>query len=232
MKISQIRNPSPQVSPVNPASSATLDERIKQARKHLAQVEADGEFLPQPPRTEEEYDIVDDYRVRLRKAQELVNKLDNTAMDADQHTIDGKISLDKIASRHPMEAMVNHMGENEIRGYGNWKRALKKIYPEVKFDGDKDICTALVGNKGIGEWDGEVGVVYGNKHTKRPLNENRADDTREYRTVVKDIDRVIADMRDKLIDVRADFESSEDRGAHLTKLKKVLTGLRGVVDSF
>lgn len=56
----------------------------------------------------------------------------------------------------------------EIRTYEGWKRAIKKAYPDVWFEGDKDIAQAMVGpkpykrgeTKSVGEWDGEKGEVY------------------------------------------------------------------------
>lgn len=51
---------------------------------------------------------------------------------------------------------TNWMGDRSFRTYEAWKRACKQIDPNVKFDGDKDICQA--GN--IGEWDGNEGIIY------------------------------------------------------------------------
>jgi hypothetical protein len=52
-------------------------------------------------------------------------------------------------------------GERTFRTYEAWKRACKEIEPNVKFDGDKDICQAGK----IGEWDGAEGVIYKTKDT-------------------------------------------------------------------
>ena len=51
----------------------------------------------------------------------------------------------------------NHMGERCFKTYEAWKRAVKAIDPDAKFDGDKDICFAGK----IGEWDGVEGCIYG-----------------------------------------------------------------------
>ncbi len=40
--------------------------------------------------------------------------------------------------------------------YAGWKRACKAVKPDVKFEGDKDICCAFH----VGEWDGASGVVW------------------------------------------------------------------------
>lgn len=59
----------------------------------------------------------------------------------------------------------NHMGETEYQTYSAWRRAIKKAHPDAWFDGDADICQAMVGPKdnsakGVGEWGGDTGSVY------------------------------------------------------------------------
>ena len=54
----------------------------------------------------------------------------------------------------------NYMGEREFQTYEGWKRACKKIKPDAKFTGDRDIDGCEVG-----EWDGAVGSIY-NKSIK------------------------------------------------------------------
>ena len=61
--------------------------------------------------------------------------------------------------------MRNNLGEKEYRTYAGWKRACKEIAPNVRFEGDKDICNAL---PGIGEWDGEKGCLYNTEIKKNP----------------------------------------------------------------
>lgn len=41
--------------------------------------------------------------------------------------------------------------------YQGWKTTCKTKNPQVRFDDDKDICSAL---PAVGEWDGEKGVIY------------------------------------------------------------------------
>lgn len=64
---------------------------------------------------------------------------------------------------------TNHMGEKEYYSYNGWKVACKAANPSARFEGDKEICNAL---PGVGEWDGEKGVVY--KHTKDTKVKNSA----------------------------------------------------------
>lgn len=52
----------------------------------------------------------------------------------------------------------NFLGEKEYHTYQGWRTACKTKNPKVRFEGDKDICSA----PGVGEWDGEKGVVYSN----------------------------------------------------------------------
>lgn len=59
----------------------------------------------------------------------------------------------------------NHMDETEYNTYSGWRAACKRAGAD-KFDGDRDICQALKGGKGVGEWDGAVGTVYDDAHKK------------------------------------------------------------------
>lgn len=59
----------------------------------------------------------------------------------------------------------NHMGETEYNTYSGWKAACRRAGAD-QFDGDKDICQARKGGKGVGEWDGAVGTVYDDAHKK------------------------------------------------------------------
>jgi len=60
---------------------------------------------------------------------------------------------------------TNHMGERQFDTYEAWKRAVKQIDPNVRFDGNKDICQG--GN--VGEWDGAHGIIYSKDSTKDTL---------------------------------------------------------------
>lgn len=66
--------------------------------------------------------------------------------------------------RYVVEAK-NHMGETEYNTYSGWKAACKKAGAD-EFEGDRDICQAKKGGKGVGEWDGAVGTVYDDAHKK------------------------------------------------------------------
>lgn len=59
----------------------------------------------------------------------------------------------------------NHMGETEYNTYSGWRAACKKAGAD-EFEGDRDICQAKKGGKGVGEWDGAVGTVYDDAHKK------------------------------------------------------------------
>lgn len=61
--------------------------------------------------------------------------------------------------------MKSHMDETEYSTYNGWKAACRRAGAD-RFDGDRDICQAMRGNKGVGEWDGDVGTVYGDAHKK------------------------------------------------------------------
>ena len=54
---------------------------------------------------------------------------------------------------------TNYNGEKVFQTYEAWKRACKQIDPNVKFEGDRDICQAGK----VGEWDGDKGIIYNTK---------------------------------------------------------------------
>ncbi len=57
--------------------------------------------------------------------------------------------------------LKNHMDETEYTTWDSWRKACRKAYPEVTFEGDKDIAQAMwKEGRAVGEWDGAVGVVY------------------------------------------------------------------------
>lgn len=70
-----------------------------------------------------------------------------------------KIRLAK-SSPPPKSRQVNSMGEREYQSFGTWRKAIMAEFPGVTFDGNKDIAQALFYGTGVGEWDGERGVIY------------------------------------------------------------------------
>lgn len=66
--------------------------------------------------------------------------------------------------RYVVEAK-NHMGETEYNTYSGWRAACKRAGAD-EFEGDRDICQAKKGGKGVGEWDGASGSVYDDAHKK------------------------------------------------------------------
>lgn len=52
--------------------------------------------------------------------------------------------------------MKNHLGERMYQSYNGWRTACRRKNPSVKFEGNIHICNA----PGVGEWDGEYGVIY------------------------------------------------------------------------
>lgn len=60
-----------------------------------------------------------------------------------------------------LSELKNHMDETEYSTWDSWRKACRKAYPEVTFEGDKDIAQAMYKEgRAVGEWDGSVGVVY------------------------------------------------------------------------
>ena len=62
--------------------------------------------------------------------------------------------------------MKDAEGEREFRTYYAWRAACKMKNPNVKFDGDEEICEAT---PGIGHWDGVKGVLYNTNDSDRSL---------------------------------------------------------------
>lgn len=74
--------------------------------------------------------------------------------DEDDENAISDIEL-KLMKRPTMEA-VDENGDRTFQTFAAWKRAVKAINPSAEFYGDKDIG----GAKGIGEWDGETGLIF------------------------------------------------------------------------
>jgi hypothetical protein len=51
---------------------------------------------------------------------------------------------------------VNDNGDHEFQTFRGWIRAIKTVAPDAQIEGDKDIAFA----KGVGEWDGEKGIIF------------------------------------------------------------------------
>jgi hypothetical protein len=108
-----------------------------------------------------------------KKAEEaLGKKLSKADTKSEDESVKKVIESSGALVRHLLAKYVveakNDMGDNTQRTYTGWKRAIKAKYPDVWFDGDADICNAMVGpkpyvrgeTKGVGEWDGDCGTVY------------------------------------------------------------------------
>lgn len=66
----------------------------------------------------------------------------------------------RIVQAHTSKDATNHLGEREYYNWQSWRAAVKAA-GSTRIDGDTDIATALnAQGKGVGEWDGEKGVVY------------------------------------------------------------------------
>lgn len=62
----------------------------------------------------------------------------------------------RLMKKKPTMEAVDHNGDRVFQTYAAWKRAVKAINPSAEFYGDEDIG----GAKGIGEWDGETGLIF------------------------------------------------------------------------
>jgi len=66
---------------------------------------------------------------------------------------------------------VNHLGEPEYQLYSSWIRALRKKYPDLRIEGNKDIAQAFSGTRAVGEWDGATGSIFVPKVEKPVVTE-------------------------------------------------------------
>lgn len=56
--------------------------------------------------------------------------------------------------------MKNHLGETIYCTYSGWRAAIRKKWGNnIVWDGNKDICSAFVNNKSLGQWDGAEGFI-------------------------------------------------------------------------
>ena len=65
------------------------------------------------------------------------------------------------------------MGEQHT--YGGWRRAVRALWPDAVFEGNRDIASAFVGGARdnwhcVGEWDGACGVALAVPQGIRPLS--------------------------------------------------------------
>lgn len=106
----------------------------------------------------------------------------------------------------------NHMGDREYQTYSGWRTACKKAYPGCAFRGDKDIGAAVVGAKGVGEWDGAVGSVY-----TPTLKESDSIDHREMlRGLQKALDKAQSEFAEMEDDLRTMKNSARTEEEHAT----------------
>lgn len=121
------------------------------------------------------------------------------------------------SSRNPMGEGTNHMGERTIGNYSKWKAAVKAAHPEATFAGDKDICQALVGKKGVGAWDGESGTVEKAVVKEGWDTESDDEEDRDVKTAEREESRLGLRMSPKAkaaLDKRLSrADSKEDKGA-------------------
>ena len=77
------------------------------------------------------------------------------------------IELKMMKRRPTTNEALDHNGDRVFQTYAAWKRAVKAINPNAEFYGDKDIG----GAKGIGEWDGDKGLIFASSLRKKWADE-------------------------------------------------------------
>jgi hypothetical protein len=131
-----------------------------------------------------------------------------------------RLQAEELAARNkPMDEDLNHMGEHEFQSFGAWRAACKKRSPDVWFDGDRDIANAMVGPNpyiqgetiSMGEWDGEVGVIYA------PMHEATVDRNKNIKQ---------NQPADLMAEITAKDENGEDMDATEVSRLKQLAGLK------
>lgn len=87
-------------------------------------------------------------------------KDDFIAQELYQELVDKYFPGHSAGHEQGISERLNHLGEKEYNTYRGWVVAVKKVDPNAKFSGDKDIGAAVgADGKHIGEWDGAVGSV-------------------------------------------------------------------------
>lgn len=120
-----------------------------------------------------------------------------------------KYKVTVVEGLAPVVEFKDHMGDTEFKSFASWKSACRKADPQYWLDGDKDIAQAMVGAKpfakgktrAIGEWDGEVGTVFGDAHLNEAVGINKG-----IRSIVASI---------KAIDMESDSDSLDSAGLRL-----------------
>ena len=121
---------------------------------------------------------------------------------------------------------TSHIGERQFDTYEAWKRAVKQIDPNVRFDGDKDICQG--GN--IGEWDGAHGIIYSKDTKDIKINETpdsefdakelalgiktemeHTDDKEEAKSIARDHLLEIPDYYTRLLKMEKELKENENK---------------------
>jgi hypothetical protein len=96
------------------------------------------------------------------RAQELVELTrrfrGEAALNAPPRSISPSLAATAANRLNPMTR------ERSFSTFQAWRRFMKQIDPNVRFEGDRDIAFAFDGNgRGLGEWDGARGTVYAAK---------------------------------------------------------------------
>lgn len=100
---------------------------------------------------------------------------------------------------------VNHLGEREYQTYAAW-RAAAKAAGATSFEGDKDIAHAKGPNGHVGEWGGDVGVIYKTRDTKDAFwnlsdvkQAVRQKDKFQMRRIKRDLEKLREDLKARVI---------------------------------
>lgn len=151
--------------------------------------------------------------------------------------LDGKLIAKWYPDRNEgwvLTESKNHMGETEYTSFVSWKSALKKKFPSYWLDGDKEIANAMVGpkpfkrgeTKSVGEWDGDVGVIYQNVSEGKMVKQTAADASAHYEKMKRMFDAGNPGVTQRMLDgLKANADSMWD--TELKAREKSIIGAHG-----
>ncbi len=102
--------------------------------------------------TEQEYMAVK--RIPKLLSRAVMKRIENAVMLKNEYREKDVVIFDSVSGDG-----TRHKRDREFKTYPAWKRAVKKLNPNAKFTGDKDIDGSFTKGKYDAEWDGEVGYI-------------------------------------------------------------------------
>lgn len=158
------------------ATCSSTEDRGMNANRDKGSKDKDSGKGPYKAVEDDEPGFKGKYRVEDSKGNVI---MDDLTKEEARDLADSKNEKDGKKQVVAVDEAKNEFGEVEYSSFATWKSAIKRLNAEAWFDGDKDICNAFTGTKpykrketlGVGEWDGEKGVVFKGSAPKKAMTE-------------------------------------------------------------